>query len=201
MYPLMLDGASLSAVVVGAGNVAFRKVRGLLDAGAHVRVVAPEVSSELRALAASNSSLEICVASYSPGHLDSALFIIAATDDPRLNDQIAADARAAGRLANNVSDPELGNCATPAIHRAGDVVVAVSTGRVPPAAKRIRDAIADRIDERFDVAVRELSMLRRTLLDAGRRDRWQEAAASLAGPSFCDDVETGRFESRLAEWR
>jgi siroheme synthase-like protein len=197
----MLDGASLSAVVIGAGNVAFRKVRGLLDAGAHVRVVAPEISSELRELAGGNPSLEICVATYSPGHLDGALLVIAATNDAQLNGRIAADARAAGRLANNVSDPESGNCATPAIHRAGDVVVAVSTGRLPPAAKRIRDAIAARIDRRFDVAVRELSLLRRTLLDAGRRDRWQEAAASLAGPSFCDDVEAGRFESRLAEWR
>ena len=48
-YPIMLDGARIYALVVGGGAVATRKVRALLDSGAHVHVVAPDVSADIEA--------------------------------------------------------------------------------------------------------------------------------------------------------
>jgi precorrin-2 dehydrogenase / sirohydrochlorin ferrochelatase len=183
----MLDGSSLSALVVGGGRVAARKVRALLDAGARVHVVAPEISAEIREWATTNPNLALSHVVYSSEQLSGALLIVAAS--------------AAGKLVNDVSNPDLGNCSTPAVHRAGDVVVAVSTGSVPPAAARIRDAIAIMIDARYDGVIKELSLLRRSLLDAGRRERWHEAAAAIVGRDFCDDVAAGRLERRLAEWR
>jgi siroheme synthase-like protein len=200
-YPLMLDGSSLSALVVGGGRVAARKVHALLEAGARVRVVAPEISAEIREWAATNPNLALSHEVYSSEQLSGALLIVAATDDAATNARIVAEASAAGKLANDVSNPDLGNCSTPAVHRAGDVVVAVSTGSVPPAAARIRDAIAIMIDARYDGVIKELSLLRRSLLDAGRRERWHEAATAIVGRDFCDDVAAGRLERRLAEWR
>jgi siroheme synthase (precorrin-2 oxidase/ferrochelatase) len=79
--------------------------------------------------------------------------------------------------------------------------VAVSAGGVPSAATRIRDAIGRVFDSRYSSALRELAQLRRSLLDAGRRDRWRDAAASLAGPDFCEEVESGQLAARIAEWR
>lgn len=200
-YPLVLEGSRLIALVVGGGRVALRKTTALLESGARVHVVAPRIDSGIEALQAQSGSLRITREPYDPGQLGDALLVIAATSDPRLNAQIAEDARIRGRLVNVVDAPELGNCSTPALHRAGDLVVAVSAGGVPNAAARIRDAIGERLDARYSEAVGELVTLRRTLLDEGRRDRWRDAAGALLAPDFCEQVESGRLVARIAEWR
>jgi len=197
----MLDGGSVSALVVGGGAVAARKVAALVEAGATVRVVAPEISAELEALAVRAARLSVIRNRYASEQLGDALLVVAATSDARLNARIAADARAGGRLVNVVDAPELGNFVTPAVHRSGEVVVAVSTGGVPAAASRIRDAIARSIGESYGAAVRELWTLRRALIDGGRRERWIDASHSLVGTEFCRDVESGEFAARVAEWR
>jgi siroheme synthase-like protein len=198
---LILDGTAIDALVVGGGAVATRKTLALLDAGASVRVVAPTVTDALRDAAARNDRLRLTHGHYATTHLCDATLVIAATDDVATNAAVAADARAAGRLVNVASAPDLGNCATPAVHRSGDLVVAVTTGGVPNAAARIRDAIGVRFDARYAGAVGELGTLRRSLLDRGDRGRWAEASASLIGADFCAQVESGAFDERLAEWR
>ena len=124
-----------------------------------------------------------------------------ATNDPEANALIGAQARALGRLVNVVSAPDQGNCITPAVHRSGDITVAVTTGRVPSAAARIRDRLGRMLDTRYATAVRELTELRANLLNRGERDRWTTASTTLLGDEFCDHVESGRFAARLAEWR
>jgi precorrin-2 dehydrogenase/sirohydrochlorin ferrochelatase len=196
----MLEGASLTAVVIGGGEVATRKVQALVSTGAQVRVVAPTIAEALEALAA-RGSIEITRAGYSSTHIGDALLVIAATDDPATNSRVAADAREHGRLVNVAGAPDEGNCTTPAVHRAGDVVVAVSAGGVPMAAARIRDAIGRRIDVRYADAIRQLSAFRRASIDGGRRDQWSSAAVALIGDDFCASVESGAFSERAAEWR
>lgn len=200
-YPVMLEGSAISALVVGGGRVASRKAAALVESGAHVHVVSPRVDPVLEELLAGGTALRLTRAAYTADHIGDALLIVAATDDASLNARIAADARARRRLVNVVDAPENGNCITPAVHRAGDLVVAVSAGGVPGAAVRIRDSIARLLDSRYADAVRELAALRRALLDEGRRDRWHEAATSLVAPDFCEQVESGRFAARIAEWR
>jgi precorrin-2 dehydrogenase / sirohydrochlorin ferrochelatase len=199
--PIVLDGRSVSALVVGGGNVALRKVRGLLDAGAHVRVVAREISPELSALATQYAALTLVTGDYSTEQLEDALVIVAATDDPETNARVASDARAHVRLVTVADAPELGNCTTPAVHRRGDLLVAVTAGGVPGVAARVRDAIAQRVDARYGSAVRALAMLRRRLLADGNRERWRAAAAVLIGEDFCASVESGVFDERIAQWR
>lgn len=191
----------MSALVVGGGRVAARKVAALLESGAHVRVVAPRIDPALEELRARSAALAIRRGTYENADLGDALLVIAATDDPALNARIASDARSCGRLVNVVDAPELGNCITPAVHRAGELVVAVSAGGVPNAAARIRDSIGRALDGRYADALRDLSSLRRTLLDSDRRDRWRDAAAALLADDFCELVESGQLGERIAEWR
>ena len=197
----MLDGATLSAVIIGGGSVAARKLMALVASGARVHLVAPEIGPDIESLAAGNDSVRLTRERYSSAHLADALLVIAATDDPAINALVAVDARARGQLVNVASAPDEGNCVTPATHRTGDIVFAVSAGGVPRAAARIRDALARTFDDRYAGAVRELSTLRRALLDAGRREQWESASAMLIGEDFCSAVESGRFAERSAEWR
>lgn len=200
LYPVMLEGSSLTAVIIGGGAVATRKASALVDAGAHLRVVAPAVTPEIEQLG-NGRGVEIIRERYAKSHLGDAQFVIAATNDPALNEQIAEDAKALGRLVNVASAPAAGNCITPAVHRAGDVVVAVAAGGVPSAAARIRDELARKLDHRYASAVKELSSLRRSLIDRDERDRWSSATAALLTDDFCQRVESGRFGEAVAEWR
>lgn len=200
-YPIVVEGSAVSALIVGGGAVALRKATALLDTGAYVHVVAPEVVPELARLAIERPSLRITQALYETAHVVGATLVIAATNDSALNATIARDAAEKGKLVNVVDAPELGNFVTPAVHRAGDVTVAVTAGGVPAAAARIRDSIADSIDERYGDAVRELAALRRLLIDSGERERWRQVSSTLVGEDFCAQVETGEFPSKVAEWR
>ena len=201
-YPVVLEGSTIVAVVIGGGAVALRKATALLESGARVHVVAPDVHPDLTRLAdARPGLLRVTSDSYRATYLADATLVVAATGDGAVNSQVAADARERGALVNVVDAPSLGNFITPAVHRSGEVLVAVSAGGAPKAAVRIRDAIALTIDARYADAVRELTALRRSLLDAGNRERWTEASSVLVGERFCEQVESGDFVTKVAEWR
>ena len=200
-YPLTLEGTAISALVVGGGGVATRRVLGLLRAGAHVRVVSLTTTPEIDAAAARSDQITVRHGSYSASDIGTATLIIAATSDATLNAEVARDGRARGRLVNVVDVPDLGNCVTPAVLRSGELVVAVNAGGVPTASKRIRDEIGKRFDARYAAAIDALSSLRRRLIDSGARGRWGEVSAELIGEHFCDEVEKGRLAKRVAEWR
>ena len=200
-YPIFLEGTSIIALVAGGGTVATRKVRRLLEAGATVHVVAPSVTRELEGFLAEYSSLRISRVRFSPAELDGVTLVFAATDDADVNAMIAGLARERGIAVNVASAAEQGTFATPSIHRAGDVVVAVTAGGVPAAATRIRDRIAQTIDDRYADAVREIGAIRRSLLDSEARERWHRASATLVGDDFCESVESGAVAARLDEWR
>lgn len=198
--PVVLGGEGLRALVVGGGAVAERKVRALLDAGASVRVVAPELADGLRRAATACDRLELLERAWAAGDIADAQLVVAATDVRDVNAAVAAEAKRAGRLVNVVDRPEEGNFVTAAAHRAGDVIVGVTTGGVPTAAARIRDAIAARVDGRYARAVSLVGALRARLLREGGAEAWREASAALVGADFCDAVEAGTLEERVRRW-
>lgn len=199
--PLVLDGSAVRALIVGGGTVAARKAAALREGGASVRIRAPEVTPELALRAGHDEHLLIEQQAYDPAAIGDATLVVAATDDPEVNARVADDARRAGRLTIVADEPELGNCVMPAVHRTGELVVAVSSGGVPGASVRVRDALARRLDGRYATAIRELARLRQRLLRERDRTRWRAAASALMADDFCESVETGAFEERLTQWR
>jgi siroheme synthase-like protein len=199
--PLILDGASVRALVVGGGCVAARKVSALRDSGASVRVRAPAVAPELTALADTDEHLLIEPWPYDDDAIGNATLVVAATDDREVNARVAGDARRRGLLTLVADDPSLGSCIMPAVHRSGELVVAVTSGGVPGASVRVRDTLARRFDGRYASAIRELARLRQRLLREGDRATWRAAANALLTDDFCEAVETGAFDERLAAWR
>jgi siroheme synthase-like protein len=197
----MLDGASVIALVVGGGAVATRKVSALLDGGAKVRVRAPRASAELIQREVVDPNLLIEHGGYDDASIGDATLVVAATDDHSLNLRIAADARRLHRLVLVAGDPSAGTCVMPAVHRSGDLLIAVTSGGVPRASARVRDDLARRLDDRYAAAIRELRLLRQRLLDEEDRAAWRSAASALLSDDFCDSVESGVFTERLAAWR
>ena len=197
--PLLVEAAGLQVLIVGGGAVAARKAAVLHAAGATVLVVAPELCDAMSDLVLSGG-VTVERRRYRAADIGSALLVIAATDDRAVNAAVAADARAACRMANVVDATEEGTFATMATHRAGMLVVGVSAG-VPAGAARIRDAIAERFDERYASALAEMGALRDRLLADGRADEWRRASAAVTDAAFCEAVETGTLHERMPVWR
>ena len=190
----------MRALIVGGGSVAVRKAMALLDAGAHVRVVAPKIADPLRDQA-TRGRLELIPRAYVPSDIGDAQLVIAATDDRGVNAAVASDARASGRLVNVADTPSDGSFSTMATHRHGALIVGVSAGGVPSAAARIRDAIAMRFDSRYASALGELSAMRRRMLDDGEGESWRRRAATVVDERFCEAVESGELAARVSAWR
>lgn len=160
MYPVALSVRGRRAVVVGGGTVAERKVRGLLTAGAEVVVVAPRLTPPLAALAEAGA-IAWHDRRYAQGDLAGAFLAFAATGDDAVNAAVAAAARAAAILVNDASNAGRGDFATPAVHRAGPLTVAVDSGGLSPSfTKRIRDELALQFDARYARAAATLGALR-----------------------------------------
>jgi siroheme synthase-like protein len=197
--PIALNGERLRALVVGGGAVGTRKALALLEAGANVRVISPEITAEL-ATAESENRLVVLRAPYAPDALGDSTIVIAATSSREVNSAVAADARSLGKLVNVVDFPDEGDFHSMAVHRSGDLTIAVSTGGVPGAAARIRDAIAIRFDARYERALSALRRLRGQLR-SNDGDSWDRAATELITEDFCVSVEKDSLPERAAAWR
>lgn len=139
--PLFHNLQGRHVLVVGGGEIALRKARLLADAGACLRVVAPEIDSQLVALVEQSQGL-VHHRGYASGDLEGAVLVIAATDDEPLNAQISRDAQARGVPVNVVDAPALCSVIFPAIVDRSPLIVAVSSaGDAPVLARLIRAKI------------------------------------------------------------
>lgn len=127
LLPAFLNLSGERAVVVGGGAVALRRARTLLDAGLAVTVIAPEVCPELLALPVAPERR-----AYRDGDLAGAWVVVAATDQPAVNDAVVAEARQTGALVNHAGEAGQGNLRFAATAQRAGVQVAVSTGRELP---------------------------------------------------------------------
>jgi precorrin-2 dehydrogenase/sirohydrochlorin ferrochelatase len=155
-YMACLDLSGRGCLVVGGGRVGLEKARGLLEAGARVTVVAPEIEPELLDL-----PVESIQRRYASGDLDERWLAVAATPDRAVNRRVFADAERRGIFCNVADDPELCSLILPAVHRLDPIAVAVSTGGASPAlAQRLRGEIARIVRPEHARLARELRDLR-----------------------------------------
>ena len=120
-------------LVVGGGEVATRKAGVLLEAGAAVRVVAPEIEPDL----ARQPGVEPIVARFESQHLEGAVMVIAATNDREVNRQVSELAQSRKLPVNVVDDPELCSFIMPAILDRSPLMVAFSSGGGSPVLTRM----------------------------------------------------------------
>jgi precorrin-2 dehydrogenase/sirohydrochlorin ferrochelatase len=179
--------------------VAARKANTLAASGALVRVVARSATPEMRALADAGRVV-LDERPYETRDIGDAVLVVAATNDRATNAAVADDARRLHRLVNVADAPETGTFANMATHRSGPLVVGVSAGGVPGAAARIRDAIAARFDSRYAAALELLGALRRSHLARGDGGTWRALSSSAMDERFCDSVEQGTLDDRVASW-
>lgn len=150
-YPIVLNLSGKTAVVVGAGAVATRRIRGLLGQGALVRVVAPDVARDVVDLAASEQ-IDIRVKKFSPEDLDGAFIVHAATSDSAVNHIVADEAADRGLLVCCADEMDYGNFHTPSAFSRGALTISVTTGGESPSlAAVLRERLEGQFGPEYDL--------------------------------------------------
>jgi siroheme synthase-like protein len=192
-YPVNLIVAGRRCVVVGAGRIAARKIAGLLDAGAEVHVVAPEVSDEVRAWAEAGR-LTLEAREFRPADVEGAWLAFTATADPVVNRAVAEAAESRRVWVNSADDPENCGFTLMSVVRRGDIVVTIGTnGRSPALATYLKDHVRDEMGPEYEELLEMLSEAREEMRAAGRSSEdadWRTAIDS----GILDLLRAGRAQ-------
>jgi uroporphyrin-III C-methyltransferase/precorrin-2 dehydrogenase/sirohydrochlorin ferrochelatase len=189
-FPAFFDLAGRRVVVAGSGEVASRKARLLIDAGAAVEFAAPAFTPAFEAEWSGRATLTLTTPEAAP--IAGAALVFVAADDEAEAGAWSRAARAAGIPVNAVDRPALSDFATPSIVDRGDVVVAISTGGAAPVlGRRLREKIEALLPARVAALAAFAGSLRESvaarIAPSARRAFWERffdgpaAAQALAG--------------------
>ena len=166
-YPILVDLQGKSALVVGGGKVAQRKIETLLEHGAAVQVVARDLTEELERLR-TGKRIEFLGFEFSETFLERAFLVIAATDDASLNRRVSQAAQHRGLLVNAVDQPADCNFIVPSVLSRGDLLIAVSTsGKSPAFARKVRVELEQHFGEEYGFFLNLMGNLRKEILRVG----------------------------------
>ncbi len=156
-YPAFINLKNRKTVVIGGGKIAERKVLSLLKSQADVTVISPVITKRLEKKASEGKILYIS-REYRKGDIKNYFLVIAATDDRKVNEQIANEAKC---LVNVVDTPDLCNFIVPSVVKRGHLTIAISTSGISPAMSRtIRKEIEEHYRKEFEQFLRSLKLIR-----------------------------------------
>jgi precorrin-2 dehydrogenase/sirohydrochlorin ferrochelatase len=173
--------AGRQCLVGGAGKVGEPKIGGLIDTGAHIRVVSIEATQAVREWARTGR-IELELRAFSTSDLERAFLAIVATASRSLNELVYREAQKRGVLCNVVDVPEYCDFFYPAIVRRGDLQIAISTsGQSPSLAQKLRQQLERQFGPEYETWVAELGETRRLVLASELdRERKQSLLHALA---------------------
>lgn len=182
--PIFLNVRAQNCLVVGGGDVAYRKAVLLDRAGARLRIVAPEIDAELQALVIAGAG-EILLREFQDSDLEGVFLAVAATDDEAVNVEVSVSARSRGLPVNVVDKPALCSFIVPAIVDRSPVVIAISSGGASPILTR---KLKEKLETMIPAAYGRLALMlgsyrgraKSVITDFKRRTRFWEAL--LSGP-------------------
>jgi precorrin-2 dehydrogenase/sirohydrochlorin ferrochelatase len=201
----MLDLRGCKCLLIGGGLVAERKVVTLLPSRAEIMIVSPRLTPKLKQTWQQGQItwIERC---YQKGDLQGAFMVFATTDQPSVNDQIAAEAQELGIMINHSGEGARGSFISPSSFRRGDLVVAVSTsGAAPEAAKKVCAEIEEQFGDEYEEYICFLSwarqVIKKQIQDVSQR---RLLFKKLAAIDVLKEIRTGKFplssEDDLLSW-
>jgi precorrin-2 dehydrogenase/sirohydrochlorin ferrochelatase len=192
LYPVNLKVEGRRCVIIGGGRVAARKAASLMECGAAIRVVAPELDPGFGEL---GGGFEHTARPYAAGDLEGAFLVIAATDDDAVNRAVEAEAQERQLFLNVVDKPEQCNFYVPSSVRRGDLMLTISTGgQLPALSKRLRHWLEEEFPGEWAAALELLGEARGRVIslladEAKKKECLTELAALDLVPLLKDGGE------------
>ena len=199
--PLHFDLQGRDVLVVGGGEIARRKIELLLRSGAHITVVAPDISTPvISILQGETHSLNAVV--YDPVFLTGKALVVAATDDRAVNEAVSRNAKSTGIPVNVVDLPELCTVTFPAIIDRAPLVISVgSAGLAPVLTRFVRELIDSTLPERISILAEYLGSrrekLKKRFTDIESRRRRTEAFMASPGSELAMSGEGEKADAHL----
>lgn len=199
LLPIFVKIAGKSCLVVGAGHAALKKIEALLGCGARIQVVAEHAIDPVRELAR-QELLQLSIRRYSQEDLAGVFLVIAATNDPEVNQTIFCDAKERKILINAVDSPPQCDFYFPAIVRRGSLQVAISTsGQSPAFAQKLKEDIDSVLPLSLGKWLERLGRIRRNILQTvPPGDARTQILTALANGSSCIVPQSKPEGTRLA---
>jgi siroheme synthase-like protein len=167
LFPVFLKLESLKLLVVGGGYVGFEKLNAVLKnaPAAPVKLVAREISDQVRSLASIHPSVVLVEKDYENTDMDESIdLVIAAVNDPELSSRVQADAKAKRILVNVADKPHLCDFYLGSVVTKGSVKVAISTnGKSPTVAKRLREVLENLLPDEMESLLDNITLIRQQL--------------------------------------
>jgi siroheme synthase-like protein len=180
-YPVFLEMKERRCLVIGGGAVAERKVAALVQAGARVMVIAPELTANL-AEWSRQQNINAVTRSYRAGDLAGYEMVFVATDDPQVNAAVYAEGKSRGVWVNAADDPAHCDFILPSVLRRGALTVAVSTGATSPAlARMVREDLESYFGRDYEVVAELTAEVREELRTRGIAPRYEKWRQALTG--------------------
>lgn len=203
--PVMLNLSQRRCIIVGGGAVAERKVMSLLDAGAEIVVISPEMTPALQQRY-EERRLEWISRKYQYGDLKGAFLVFAATDHAETNQMIVEEAHSLGIPVNHTGDGEKGSFITPSVLRRQELVVAISTSGAGPAASRhLCDEINQHYGDHYEEYIHFLSKVRAEVKrNVPHEELRKKMFRSLADMEILSEIANGSFrqwdQNEIRQW-
>lgn len=167
-YPINLDIRAKKVLVIGAGEVAHQKIDGLLQAGAHVYVIAIQACEKVLRLS-SDHQIHLELREYQKEDLEGAVLVFAATNHPEVNKKIHQDAQEFKIIFNAVDQPSECDFIIPARVSRGDLLITISSGgKAPFLSKLLRKYFEKKFSSEWDSFVLKLGVFREKMTTQGR---------------------------------
>ncbi|MUV04406.1 bifunctional precorrin-2 dehydrogenase/sirohydrochlorin ferrochelatase [Flavobacterium rakeshii] len=164
LFPIFLKTETARFLVVGGGNVGLEKVETLLrqNSQIHINLVAIEVLPQLCLIINNHTNINLYEKPYEETDLNTADYVIAATNNRDVNRLIKQQANSRNILVNAADQPELCDFYLGSIVNKGDLKIAVSTnGKSPVLARRIREYLEQEIPDDINVIIERLNEIRK----------------------------------------
>lgn len=162
LYPINLKLDELDVVIIGGGEVAYRKCKNFLEFNKNVTIVSKQILNKFYDL---KGNIKIIKDDYKEIYIKDASVIIAATNNRELNMEIGLYCRAKNKLVNVVDNIEISNFTVPSYIKRGDLLISVSTGgKSPSLSSKIKKEIEERYTEDYEEYLNVLGAIRKKVI-------------------------------------
>ncbi len=162
LYPINLKLDELDVVIIGGGEVAYRKCKNFLEFNKNVTIISKQILNKFYDL---KGNIKIIKDDYKEIYIKDASVIIAATNNRELNMEIGLYCRAKNKLVNVVDNIEISNFTVPSYIKRGDLLISVSTGgKSPSLSSKIKKEIEKRYTEDYEEYLNVLGDIRKKVI-------------------------------------
>ncbi|EGT4204058.1 precorrin-2 dehydrogenase/sirohydrochlorin ferrochelatase family protein [Clostridioides difficile] len=162
LYPINLKLDELDVVIIGGGEVAYRKCKNFLEFNKNVTIVSKQILNKFYDL---KGNIKIIKDDYKEIYIKDASVIIAATNNRELNMEIGLYCRAKNKLVNVVDNIEISNFTVPSYIKRGELLISVSTGgKSPSLSSKIKKEIEERYTEDYEEYLNVLGDIRKKVI-------------------------------------